>query len=244
MKRIKSTVWFLVIASGLGIAILCLPPTANAQSDKNQTTNKQDDDDAKETLEKLSRKDKKRIKVTMEAARATALNRVSGTITEEDLEKENGRLQYAFDIRDGNGKIWDVEVDAISGEILKADDGSDDEDDDVGAEKLSPADAKQVKISMEAARAIALKRVSGTIVEEELEKEKGRLQYSFDIRDGNGKIWDVEVDAKTGKILKATDKDDEDGDGEQSNVEKAKKSVQHAAIAVKNATVKTVGKLF
>lgn len=243
MKRIKSTLWFLVIAAGLGFAICSLPQMANAQTDKTQT-NKKLEDDGDEKNEKLSRKDKKRVKITMEAARAIALSRVNGTITEGDLEKENGRLQYAFDIRDGGGKVWDVEIDAITGEVLKANDSSADEDDDDDAEKLSPGDVRAVKITMEAARAIALKRVSGTVVEEELEKEKGRLQYSFDIRDSNGKIWDVEVDAKTGKILKATDQDDEDGNNEQGNLGKAKRSVVYAASAVKKVTVKTVGKIF
>jgi uncharacterized membrane protein YkoI len=242
MKNTKYISFLFVIALGIGISIFSLPQPANAQADKQTKEKKQARDDDDEKDEKVSPEEAKQAKITMETARATALNRVNGTITEEDLEKENGRLQYSFDIRDSNGKIWDVEIDAITGEVLKADDEEDDDDDD--AENISPADTKAVKISMEAARAIALKRVSGTIVEEELEKEKGRLQYSFDIRDSSGKIWDVEVDAKTGKILKATDEDDEDGDNEQGRLGKAKKSVVYAASAVKKATVKTVGKIF
>lgn len=243
MRKTKYISFLFVIALGVGISIFSLPQPANAQTDKDQAEKKREKEDD-EKNEKLSRKDKKRVKITMEAARATALNRVNGTITEEDLENEKGRLQYAFDIRDSSGKVWDVEIDAMTGEILKANDGSDEEDDDDDDEKLSPDDVRAVTISMEAARSIALKRVSGTVVEEELEKEKGRLQYSFDIRDSNGKIWDVEVDAKTGKILKATDEDDEDGSNEQGSLGKAKKSVVYAASAVKKATVKTVGKIF
>lgn len=243
MKKSKFLIWLFVIAFALGISILSFPLAANAQTDKNQAEkNSEKDDDDKD--EKLSRKDKLRVKIRMADARATALSRVGGEVLEEDLEKENGRLQYSFDIRDSSGKVWDVEIDAITGVILKADDGSDDEEDDDDAEKISPGDVRAVTISMEAARAIALKRIAGTIVEEELEKENGRLQYSFDIRDSNGKIWDVEVDAKTGKILKATDEDDEDGNNEQGNLGKAKRSVVYAANAVKKATVKTVGKLF
>jgi uncharacterized membrane protein YkoI len=62
--------------------------------------------------------------------------------------------------------------------------------------------AGEAKISIEEARAIALKAHPGKVTDEELEKEKGGsgLRYSFDIR--HGKITqEVGVDAKTGKVL-------------------------------------------
>jgi uncharacterized membrane protein YkoI len=62
--------------------------------------------------------------------------------------------------------------------------------------------AKDAKISIDEARAIALKTYAGKIVAEELEKEKGGsgLRYSFDIK--NGRVThEVGVDAKTGKVL-------------------------------------------
>jgi len=66
----------------------------------------------------------------------------------------------------------------------------------------SAALAKQAKVSMTQARAIALKTQQGKIVKEELEKEKGGsgLRYSFDISDGKV-THEVGVDAKTGKVL-------------------------------------------
>ena len=123
------------------------------------------------------------------------------------------------------------------------------EDDDNDADgKLSPEEARQVKISLEEARAIALKRVGGTVLEEELEKENGRLQYAFDIRDQNGKIFDVEIDATTGAVLQAgEDDDDKDGANEtnrQSRQTKKKNVFVRTASSVKNVTVRTVGKLF
>jgi len=62
--------------------------------------------------------------------------------------------------------------------------------------------AGEAKISMEQARAIALKAHPGNITDEELEQEKGGsgLRYSFDIR--HGKVTqEVGVDAQTGKVL-------------------------------------------
>ena len=62
--------------------------------------------------------------------------------------------------------------------------------------------AGKAKITIEQARAIALKAHAGNITDEELEKEKGGggLRYSFDIR--HGKVTqEVGVDAVTGKVL-------------------------------------------
>jgi uncharacterized membrane protein YkoI len=62
--------------------------------------------------------------------------------------------------------------------------------------------AKDAKVNIDEARAIALQTYAGEIVSEELEKEKGGsgLRYSFDIK--NGQVThEVGVDAKTGKIL-------------------------------------------
>jgi uncharacterized membrane protein YkoI len=62
--------------------------------------------------------------------------------------------------------------------------------------------AKDAKISLAEARAIALKVFAGEIVAEELEKEKGGsgLRYSFDIKKGRV-THEVGVDAKTGRLL-------------------------------------------
>jgi uncharacterized membrane protein YkoI len=67
-----------------------------------------------------------------------------------------------------------------------------------------PADlAKNAKVSLEAARATALAKVkNGTVRSEELEKEHGKLIYSFDIAvPGKSGIEEVNVSAVTGKVL-------------------------------------------
>ena len=68
--------------------------------------------------------------------------------------------------------------------------------------KIPAALQKDAKISVEAARATALKKVPGEILEEELEKEHGKLIWSFDIAQvGSKNITEIQVDAKTGKIV-------------------------------------------
>ncbi|HQX54761.1 MAG TPA: PepSY domain-containing protein [Pyrinomonadaceae bacterium] len=69
-------------------------------------------------------------------------------------------------------------------------------------EKTSTKHAKKAKISLAAARATALQKAPGKVEGEELEKEKGKLVYSFDIRNDRGTISEVWVDAKTGKVIK------------------------------------------
>lgn len=65
------------------------------------------------------------------------------------------------------------------------------------------------KVSLVEARAIALKAVPGKIRKEELETEKGKQIYSFDINTGAKVDKEVNVDAKTGTVVSL---DDEDGD--------------------------------
>jgi uncharacterized membrane protein YkoI len=69
---------------------------------------------------------------------------------------------------------------------------------------LALAQEHTPKVTMEAARTIALARVHGAVRSQEYEKEGGRWIYSFDIRpDGEtGKrILEVHVDGDTGKVL-------------------------------------------
>ncbi|MFP3926725.1 PepSY domain-containing protein [Pseudomonas sp. W5-36] len=41
------------------------------------------------------------------------------TITDTELEQEYGKYVYQIELRDTQGVEWDVEVDAVSGQILK-----------------------------------------------------------------------------------------------------------------------------
>jgi len=62
----------------------------------------------------------KDAKVTEAAARQSALAKVpGGKIRESELEKENGKLVWSFDIKvEGKSGIEEVQVDALSGDIV------------------------------------------------------------------------------------------------------------------------------
>ena len=59
-------------------------------------------------------------KVSLAAARATAIKARPGRITDEELEKERGGsgLSYSFDITSG-GKTYEVGVDAKTRQVLE-----------------------------------------------------------------------------------------------------------------------------
>ena len=62
--------------------------------------------------------------------------------------------------------------------------------------------ARQAKITKERAQEVALKRAPGTVEGSELEREHGKLVYSFDIRNAKGTIDEVQVSAITGRVVR------------------------------------------
>ena len=78
--------------------------------------------------------------------------------------------------------------------------------------------APKTKLSLAEARGIALSRESGTVKSGELEHEKGRWLYSFDIVKG-GATCEVNIDAGTGKIVE---------DKQETAADEAKEAAQDA----------------
>ena len=61
-----------------------------------------------------------KAKITKAAAEKTALTKApDGTVKDAELEEENGRLVWSFDIaRPGTKNITEVQVDALTGKIV------------------------------------------------------------------------------------------------------------------------------
>ena len=90
--------------------------------------------------------------------------------------------------------------------------------------------AKEARITMKEARATALKEVpGGKIKEAELERENRQLIYSFDISTKAG-IKEVQVDARTGKVVKV--------ETETKEQEAKEKAAEHKAAGKKKETTK------
>ncbi|MFJ2710401.1 PepSY domain-containing protein [Pseudomonas sp. NPDC087346] len=58
--------------------------------------------------------------VSFEKLNATALTRHPGSkITDTELEEQYGKYIYQIELRDPQGLDWDLELDAVSGQVLK-----------------------------------------------------------------------------------------------------------------------------
>ena len=57
-------------------------------------------------------------KIGMKKARAIAAQQASGKINSGELEKENGKWIYSFDVRNNKGTITEVNIDAYTGAVI------------------------------------------------------------------------------------------------------------------------------
>lgn len=106
-------------------------------------------------------------------------------------------------------------------------------EDDGDDEEITEADRALVRVSIKDAKVIALGRVPGKVTDAELEKEKGRLQYAFEIIGEDGKSYDVEIDATTGEVLQVELEDDDDDDGPVTKVVVKQKVVEKTVVVAK-----------
>ncbi|QNG59216.1 PepSY domain-containing protein [Metabacillus idriensis] len=88
-------------------------------ADTGEITKKKEDDDQSEDDGDDSNVDSKQVKVTLEEASTIALKEANGTIEESELENEDGKAVYSFEIQGENGKEAEVEVSAETGDVLK-----------------------------------------------------------------------------------------------------------------------------
>jgi Peptidase propeptide and YPEB domain len=96
----------------------------------------------------------------------------------------------------------------------------------VPAGLLAKDQPQKPKLSMDQAQKIAIEKEPGKIESSELEKEHGKLIYSFDIRTANG-LHEVNVDAMSGNLI--DDRIETAGDEakeKQQDAKKAKKKPQ------------------
>ncbi|MBE7375840.1 PepSY domain-containing protein [Pseudomonas lopnurensis] len=69
-------------------------------------------------------------------------------------------------------------------------------------EALRLRDAGTIQSFEKLNEAALAKHPGATIEETELEEEYGRYVYQLELRDAKGVQWDLELDAKTGEVLK------------------------------------------
>ncbi|BAL80272.1 PepSY domain-containing protein [Caldisericum exile] len=75
-------------------------------------------------------------KISQSDAEKAALAKVPGTVIKTTLDNENGYLVYAVEVKDAQGKVFDVKVDAGNGTVL-ATEASDGAEEKASAEETS-----------------------------------------------------------------------------------------------------------
>ena len=131
----------------------------------------------------------------MESCLKAALAKHAGEVLSLEAEIENGKPIYEFDIKGTDGKEWEIECDAKSGKLTEEEQEVDIND---------AAFKAKAKVSQEDAKKTALAAHPGDVIESETSIESnGDASYEFDIKGKDGKEWEVEVDAASGKIIES-----------------------------------------
>jgi uncharacterized membrane protein YkoI len=129
----------------------------------------------------------------METCLKASLAKHPGEVLTLEAEISKGLPQYEFDIKDKDGKEWEVECLAKSGKVI--------EEEQEVSNAEDPSFKAKAKISQDEAKKTALAKFPGDIVESEFSIESdGSPSYEFDIKTKDGKEIEVEVDAVTGKL--------------------------------------------
>ncbi|MGH8770459.1 MAG: PepSY domain-containing protein [Burkholderiales bacterium] len=138
-----------------------------------------------------------KTKASMETCMQAVLKQKPGKVVQLEMKNERGTPTYEFEIKGADGKDWDVECSANTGNVTEV-------EQNVGSADHELFKAK-MKISEDEAKQIALKAHPGKIEEPtdfEIEPD-GKASYEFDIQTKDGKEMKVEVDAASGKIVEA-----------------------------------------
>ena len=91
--------------------------------------NGQEENDQEENDKQEQAKLAELAKITEAESKAIALQKVPGTVTEVELEDEDGTIIYGVEVQVKDGSKQDVKVDAQTGKIVKVENDDQDEND-------------------------------------------------------------------------------------------------------------------
>ena len=131
---------------------------------------------------------------------------VSASFDYDDDNKGNGAITGEYEVEFiSNGTSYEVKVDANTGKVLKT------KQEKLDKEDMAEYSAmKQAKVSLTSAMQKATQHVNGKVMSAEFELEKGQATYDIEVVKNN-QIYDVSIDANTGKVLSSqVDMEDED----------------------------------
>ena len=133
--------------------------------------------------------------ISADEARRIALAQVNGQIIKfelDDNDDDDDDIEYEIEIIK-DGIKYEIEIDAYTGKITEFEREDDDDD---------SANQPKSRITADEARRIALSLVNGTITEFEEDDDEFEIEISKD-----GKEYEIEIDAYTGKVLEFEEDD-------------------------------------
>ena len=140
-------------------------------------------------------------KVSMETCLQSALTAKPGEVRRLELEVEAGRPIYEFVIRTDSRQTWEIECDAMTGEIVEM---------SRDADRNDPEFKEAATLLETEARKAALAKYPGKVKDSELEIDRnGTALYEITVDGGDGREMEVKVDAASGEIVSAEDESDE-----------------------------------
>lgn len=156
--------------------------------------------------------------ITAEMAIAIAAEEVGGTFVEVDWTTERGRSVFEVERRLADGTRVEVYVDAADGTVLEVEREGRLADLAERARASVTGDTSGPATTIDATRAveIAVAAVGGTLVEVERDREDGIDVFGVELRQADGRILDVHVDAVSGVVLFVEEerRDDDERDDE------------------------------
>jgi uncharacterized membrane protein YkoI len=140
------------------------------------------------------------VSISEEEAKTIARGAVDGTVTEVEIEEEDGSYVYAVEML-VNGEEVDVLIDVNTGivvEIETEDDDDDDDEEEVSEEELEGLNSD---ITESEAKAIALAALGGgEVTDIEVEKDHGKYVYEVEVQYKGDEV-DVVIDMENGDVL-------------------------------------------
>ena len=145
--------------------------------------------------------------ITPEEARKIALGLVNGEIIKVDLDDDDDDPEYEIKVRK-DGLVYEIELDARTGKVEEFEKDDDDDDRTSIQPNGQPQQPSRTRISADQAKAIALQLTGGGRI---VEFESDDDEYEIEIIQ-NGKEYEIEIHAFTGKVLDFEVEDDDDDD--------------------------------
>ncbi|CAM3647753.1 hypothetical protein GCM10016272_26600 [Psychrobacter glaciei] len=121
---------------------------------------------------------------------------VSAEFDYDDEDDDNSATTGEYEVEFiSNGTAYEIKIDANTGKVIETDEEKLDKKDMAEYSALM-----QAKVTLTSAMQKATQSVNGQVIGVEFELEKGQALYDIEVVKDN-QIYDVSIDANTGKIL-------------------------------------------